>query len=207
MSTSTDELPQFETSTDTCVICLATMEDLSTRSLECGHVFHTECLDYWELNSNLCPCCRKDMKQPLVALRDTLKVLNDAICTASKATLKLKTISNNAQVGHLPMTETTVKNIEEFQNNLALVAPIIVPPVPSYNGGASGSNRGYTTQVHVYEEPAVDLLRSLFRDPYRSQDSSYRSSDPVVQQHQRLSAALRNTSGWPFSSNSPFGFF
>lgn len=105
------------------------------------------------------------------------------------------------------MAETTVKNIEEFQNNLALIAPIIVPPfgATSSGGGNSGGARAY---VQVFEEPTVDLLRSLFRDPaYRSQDPSYRSSDPVVQQHQRLSAALRNTSGWPFSSSSPFGFF
>lgn len=195
-NTDSEEYPQFETAEDTCVICLVSMADTSTRSLECGHVFHTECLNYWEVNSNLCPCCRKDMKQPLVALRDTLKVLNDAVCTASKAALKLKTISNNTQVGHLPMAETAVKNIDEFQNNLAMIAPIIFPPHSLF-----GNNGPQTTGRSAYDDPVVEVLRSVFR-----------IQDPVVQQHQRLSSAMRNppSTGWPYSNQGgggPWGFF
>lgn len=197
-TTDSEEYQQFETSEDTCVICLVTMTDTSTRSLECGHVFHTECLDYWEVNSNLCPCCRKDMKQPLVALRDTLKVLNEAVCTASKAALKLKTISNNSQVGHLPMAETAVKNIDEFQNNLAMIAPIIFPPHSLFGNQSNGRASGY-------DDPVVEVLRSVFR-----------VQDPVVQQHHRLTSAMRNSHGWPYGNPSvngggtnggPWGFF
>jgi hypothetical protein len=42
-----------------CAICLEDItEDDDKRYLPCCHVFHTECAELLEKNSNLCPLCR-----------------------------------------------------------------------------------------------------------------------------------------------------
>jgi hypothetical protein len=43
-----------------CSICLETIEILDKiYRLDCGHIFHLECLDKW--NKNTCPYCRRDI--------------------------------------------------------------------------------------------------------------------------------------------------
>ncbi|KAH9410912.1 putative RING-type domain-containing protein [Ordospora pajunii] len=43
-----------------CTICLEDFEGCSrVRHLECGHVFHAECVDRWLRRNFVCPTCRK----------------------------------------------------------------------------------------------------------------------------------------------------
>ena len=45
----------------TCSICLSEFEENDAiKTLRCGHMFHTECIDPWLINSRaLCPVCRR----------------------------------------------------------------------------------------------------------------------------------------------------
>jgi len=48
----------------TCVVCLAAIEeDQECRTLQCNHIFHTECIDSWWLhkprNVLECPLCKR----------------------------------------------------------------------------------------------------------------------------------------------------
>lgn len=52
-----------------CTICMAPLsqqpegEDVTqgTRTLACGHTFHTHCIETWLLRNNLCPLCRAEV--------------------------------------------------------------------------------------------------------------------------------------------------
>lgn len=49
-------------STETCPICLETMEigrSNSLASMSCEHTFHKDCIIEWLRHSNMCPICRK----------------------------------------------------------------------------------------------------------------------------------------------------
>src|SRR4051812_19213938 len=50
--------------TDSCAICLASMEGKDTKTLYCGHRFHGECIAHWFTTSNKdrCPICRADQQ-------------------------------------------------------------------------------------------------------------------------------------------------
>ncbi len=39
----------------TCTICL---NEVFAKPLECGHVFHPQCIKKWRKNNNTCPNCR-----------------------------------------------------------------------------------------------------------------------------------------------------
>ena len=46
-----------------CSICLEDMEDTTIESkLECGHIFHKECISKWTVKNNNCPLCRSYIK-------------------------------------------------------------------------------------------------------------------------------------------------
>ncbi len=45
-----------------CTICLDALSD-PTKTLECGHSFHTGCVDEWLKTSETCPLCRDDIPE------------------------------------------------------------------------------------------------------------------------------------------------
>ena len=42
-----------------CVICMESITRRARKTLPCGHVFHTKCLDTWKKRQNTCPTCRR----------------------------------------------------------------------------------------------------------------------------------------------------
>lgn len=46
-----------------CVICLMEEKENLVK-LSCQHVFHKECIKRWLLNSNNCPICRINLREP-----------------------------------------------------------------------------------------------------------------------------------------------
>ena len=56
-------MPQNEDN-EMCAICLSTINGKESYKLECGHVFHTNCIVKWFRNSNgNCPCCWDNKKK------------------------------------------------------------------------------------------------------------------------------------------------
>lgn len=41
-----------------CTICL---ENVNNSPMECGHVFHTKCINKWLKNNDTCPNCRMEL--------------------------------------------------------------------------------------------------------------------------------------------------
>jgi hypothetical protein len=56
-----DISPELKEKKDSCTVCREEYHDNdNVRTLRCGHVFHTECVDNWLMNhSHKCPCCRQ----------------------------------------------------------------------------------------------------------------------------------------------------
>jgi len=47
-----------------CSVCLASLGPGTSRTLPCGHVFHSRCIDRWKRTSCTCPMCRAPFDQP-----------------------------------------------------------------------------------------------------------------------------------------------
>lgn len=47
--------------TEDCPICLQEITQEQNRKLECGHIFHKECLNTWFTNNYTCPICRTEI--------------------------------------------------------------------------------------------------------------------------------------------------
>lgn len=54
---------------DTCPICMNRMTETSSRRLDCGHMFHTHCLDRWRRQSSTCPNCRAPFDQQMYKVK------------------------------------------------------------------------------------------------------------------------------------------
>ncbi len=61
-------------STECCSVCLNNnMNDTNSRKLDCGHTFHTLCLDRWKKRSSTCPLCRTPFDQPMYNVKITIE--------------------------------------------------------------------------------------------------------------------------------------
>jgi len=61
-----------------CPVCLGDMSVQTTRTLECGHAFHTRCLERWKRTSRTCPMCRTPFDQPQYKVRVSVQRLVDS---------------------------------------------------------------------------------------------------------------------------------
>lgn len=46
-----------------CPICLEKINHKTSDKLECGHLFHKDCLDKWFMNNYTCPICRSEVEE------------------------------------------------------------------------------------------------------------------------------------------------
>jgi hypothetical protein len=54
-----------EQETERCTVCLVDFEtDDEVRTLNCNHIFHTECIDRWLTYNKKCPVCRLELDKP-----------------------------------------------------------------------------------------------------------------------------------------------
>ena len=61
-----DELSEDNDELETCAVCLSNItgenKDDKACTVDCGHIFHIECISRWIKKSKECPLCRKEVK-------------------------------------------------------------------------------------------------------------------------------------------------
>jgi hypothetical protein len=55
-----------------CPICMNILTENTSRTLECGHTFHRQCLDRWRRRAPTCPNCRAPFDQPTYRVKITI---------------------------------------------------------------------------------------------------------------------------------------
>ena len=55
-----------------CIICLSSLSSDLVTSVNCGHVFHSDCLRNWhnKNNQDFCPLCKRDSSHTLRLIYD-----------------------------------------------------------------------------------------------------------------------------------------
>lgn len=66
---------------DSCPVCLLNMTGETSRTLGCGHAFHSRCLERWKRTSNTCPMCRAPFDQPQYRVSITVQHLSSNTMT------------------------------------------------------------------------------------------------------------------------------
>jgi hypothetical protein len=69
-----------------CPVCLMDMTVSTARTLECGHTFHTRCIERWKRTSRTCPMCRVPFDQPVYKIRVSVQRVSDQHVTSETYT-------------------------------------------------------------------------------------------------------------------------
>jgi hypothetical protein len=56
-------LKEYNSTGHECAVCLTNCTQ-ETHTLDCGHVYHTTCIDKWLISHGTCPMCRHIVKKP-----------------------------------------------------------------------------------------------------------------------------------------------
>ena len=109
---------------DTCSICLSVVRKTrGTRTLPCGHLFHTPCIERWKTRCTTCPMCRKQFDVPVYRVSITIEntsTNNSQTITVNSSTiheifeqLEVSTDDNNTQLYF------DIENISDLETLLA----------------------------------------------------------------------------------------
>jgi len=67
---------------DDCAICLSKLGVGGVSSVfSCGHRFHEYCINTWFNQDNRCPCCRKELRKPIISVVTDVPFDHDMLTT------------------------------------------------------------------------------------------------------------------------------
>lgn len=118
-----------------CSVCLGPMAHQANRTLPCGHVFHSRCVDRWKRScptDPTCPMCREPFDLPTYRCR-----------------LIIERVSDNQRA----VSNFDTLNIQEITEGFGLDFRALVP---------AGSGRMYT-DIHFDVEP-TEALEEILRE-------------------------------------------
>ena len=78
-----------------CPVCLMDMTAPSSRTLDCGHTFHSRCVERWKRVSRTCPMCREPFDQPMYKIRVSIQRMADRyVSTETYTTSNITSLVN-----------------------------------------------------------------------------------------------------------------
>lgn len=129
-----------------CPVCLSDMSMSTSRTLDCGHVFHTRCLERWKRTSRTCPMCRVPFDQPTYKVRVSVqRIADNHVASETYTTSNVSGIVSAFGMDPLidPRFITDIlfeiagnESMSEVFNELGInmpsgpFVPVVAPPVP-----------------------------------------------------------------------------
>lgn len=93
---------------ETCSVCMINMSESNSRRLDCGHTFHSRCLERWKIRSSTCPLCRTPFDQPMYKVKISIEPNN----------IEHETITSNIQ-SLVDFFELDALNTERFFSTIS----------------------------------------------------------------------------------------
>lgn len=109
------------------------MHDQSSRTLDCGHTFHTHCIERWKRRSSTCPNCRTPFDQPMYRVKVTIDPIGyerEMVTSNIQSIAEMFGLDNNVE-RFFSTISFAVSSTEEMRNILSEIGfPIGIDPVP-----------------------------------------------------------------------------
>jgi hypothetical protein len=115
---------------ETCPICMLNMSATNTRTLECGHTFHTHCIERWKRRSSTCPNCRMPFDQPMYKVKLTIDPMGyetERTTSNIQSIVDMFGLDNNVE-RFISTISFAVMNTHDLRNILNDIGFPIIPP-------------------------------------------------------------------------------
>lgn len=116
-------LTDLEDQNNECVICLEDIKEDTSRTLTCGHIFHSDCIDSWNNVQVNCPICRTitsiTFKGYIIPTLWCIFFKKKATILCNKKSIDITTTFLwNKKINSIPYTK--IRSISATTNNLIL---------------------------------------------------------------------------------------
>lgn len=109
--------------TDSCSVCLSVMNDTNSRILDCGHKFHSRCIDRWKRRSSTCPMCRAPFDQPMYTVKISIEPIgyeSERVTSNIQSLMNVFGLDNSIDqfFTDIRFTVMTTENLHEILNEI-----------------------------------------------------------------------------------------
>ena len=109
-----------------CSICLNPVRyTRASKQLECGHLYHRECIDKWMEVGDTCPMCRSHVPSAVPKFKVTLRVENTATSNISIDELITELLLESFQ-GEINFEADTSEELYNIIHSLGILRPVDV---------------------------------------------------------------------------------
>jgi hypothetical protein len=204
-----------------CPICYGTMLYPSlTKTLRCGHRFHTKCIDQWTATNPSCPLCRTSIEPELphhlrtrisipitTNINNIVNTVNALITRLPNAVTMVEAIGlineTDVLINSLPESERAV--LREERNQVWLqtyprLQQATIDAIDYANALIANMSRATTLDnARSFMDASTRVINTLPRNEYAYRELSNRQWTTWLQAHRRLSVPIQNMA--PISVN------
>ncbi len=125
---------------ETCPVCMLIMNQENSRRLDCGHTFHTRCLERWRRRAYTCPMCRAPFDQPSYRVRITVQPMgyeNEIVTSNIQSivdTFGLDMMNVERFFTSINMELMNILDLQNILNNIGFEFPVPIPSGVNFPG-------------------------------------------------------------------------
>ena len=145
-----------------CIICLSPLQSNLVTPINCGHVFHEDCLKNWRNkgNNDKCPVCKRDCSHSIKLIFEIKYCSEDEIKEEPKTLTELL-MRNRSLKSRNELMEKEIKELTEYNNKCQKTVEDFIKQVEENTKNMAKYKNEYLTLKYLLDEEKEKNQKNL----------------------------------------------